>query len=252
MKIDLNGKVVLVTGASRGIGEAIAKGMSDAGAKVALHYNSNKTKAEKVLSGLNSGCFAFQADLGNSNETIKLFEQVIKHFGQIDCLVNNAGIAVESNPTDNNDAWIADWQETMNVNLLATGILCKLSIAHFLKRGGGRIINIASRAAFRGDTQDYLAYAASKGGVVALTRSIARGYGKQNIKAFTIAPGWVKTDMAKDFIDTYGEDAAIEELALSNLTEPKDLAPTIVFLASGLADHSTGCTIDINAGSYVH
>ena len=252
MKIDLNGKVVLVTGASRGIGEAIAQGMSEAGAKVAVHYYSNRGKAEKVISSLNSDCFAFQANLGNANEVINLFEQVVEHYGKIDCLVNNAGIAIESAPSDDNATWIAAWQETMNVNLLASGILCKLSIAHFLENGGGRIINISSRAAFRGDTQDYLSYAASKGGMVALTRSIARGYGKQNIKAFTIAPGFVRTDMAKEIMEVYGEEFALNDIALPSLTEPKDLAPTIVLLASGMADHSTGCTIDINAGSYVH
>lgn len=252
MKIDLSGKVVLVTGASRGIGQAIAQGMSDAGAKVALHYNSNKEKAEAVLSQLNSESHAFQADLGKSDEAINLFRQVLDHYKQIDSVVNNAGIAIESAPSDNNEAWIAAWQETMNVNLLATGILCKLSIEHFLESGGGRLINIASRAAFRGDTQDYLAYAASKGGMVALTRSIARAYGKQNIKAFTIAPGFVRTDMAKEIMEVYGEGFALNDIALPELTEPKDLAPTIVLLASGLADHSTGCTIDINAGSYVH
>ena len=117
---------------------------------------------------------------------------------------------------------------------------------------GGRIINIASRAAFRGDTKDYLAYAASKGGMVSLTRSIARAWGKQGIVAFTIAPGWVMTDMAKQFIAQNGDEVVLNELALAELTQPSDVAPTVVFLASGLSDHATGCTIDINAGSYVH
>jgi len=252
MKIDLSGKVVLVTGASRGIGQAIAEKMSESGAKVALHYNSNKEKAEKVLSSLNSESFAFRADLSNSDEAINLFRQVVGHYGKMDCLVNNAGIAIKSNPEGENSSWIGAWQQTMNVNLLATGILCKLSVEHFIKNGGGRIINISSRAAFRGDTKEYLAYAASKGGVVSLTKSIARAYGKDNIKAFTIAPGFVRTDMAQDFMDVYGEDFALNDIALPKLTEPKDIAPTVVFLASGLADHATGCTIDINAGSYVH
>jgi NAD(P)-dependent dehydrogenase (short-subunit alcohol dehydrogenase family) len=111
---------------------------------------------------------------------------------------------------------------------------------------------MASRAAFRGDTIDYLAYAASKGGMVSLTRSIARGFGKQNIKAFLIAPGFVRTEMAQEFIDFYGEEKTIADLALPKLTEPDDIAPLVVFLASGMADHATGGTFDINAGSYVH
>ena len=111
---------------------------------------------------------------------------------------------------------------------------------------------MASRAAFRGDTPDYMAYAASKAGVVALTRSIARGLGKEGITAFVLAPGFVKTDMAQDFIDQYGESVVLDDLALDRLTEPADLAPLAVLLASGLMDHATGCTIDVNAGSYVH
>jgi NAD(P)-dependent dehydrogenase (short-subunit alcohol dehydrogenase family) len=127
-----------------------------------------------------------------------------------------------------------------------------LAILHFQKKGGGRIINISSRAAFRGDNPENLAYAASKAGMVALTKSIARGFGKENITSFLIAPGWVKTDMNKETIELLGEDAITNDLALNKLTEPEDLAPMIVLLASGLADHATGTTIDINAGSYVH
>jgi len=252
MEISLNGKVVLVTGASRGIGAAIAKACSDSGAKVALHYNSNQSQAEEVLRGLSCGSKAFQADLGSTESLIQLFEQVIDSFGCIDVLVNNAGIAISSDISSDNASWIRDWDTTFAVNTRAQGLLCKLAIDHFIKRGGGRIINISSRAAFRGDTSEYLAYGASKGAIVALTRSIARYYGKQNIAAFNIAPGFVRTDMAQDFMDQYGEDYALNDIALNKLTEPQDLAPMIVLLASGLADHATGCTIDINAASYVH
>lgn len=139
----------------------------------------------------------------------------------------------------------------MAINLTATGLLCRSAIAHFQRIGGGRIVNIASRAAFRGDTPDYLAYAASKAGIVALTRSIARGFGKSEIKAFVVAPGFTRTDMAQAFIDTYGEDFASSDIALKKLTEPSDIAPTVTFLLSGLSDHATGTTIDLNAGSYV-
>ena len=140
----------------------------------------------------------------------------------------------------------------MAINLRAVELLCRLGIRHFQEHGGGRIINVASRAAFRGDIPEYMAYAASKGGVVALTRSIARAFGKDGICAFVIAPGWVRTQMAQDFIDEYGEEAATKDLALDRMTEPADLAPLVVLLASGLADHSTGGTFDVNAGSYVH
>jgi NAD(P)-dependent dehydrogenase (short-subunit alcohol dehydrogenase family) len=140
----------------------------------------------------------------------------------------------------------------MSVNLRATELLCRRAIAHFQRNGGGRIINMASRAAFRGDVPEYMTYAASKAALVALTRSIARGCGEAGIRAFVVAPGFVRTDMAQDFIDEFGEAHALRDLATQRLTEPDDVAPTVVFLASGLADHATGCTIDINAGSYVH
>jgi NAD(P)-dependent dehydrogenase (short-subunit alcohol dehydrogenase family) len=111
---------------------------------------------------------------------------------------------------------------------------------------------VASRAAFRGDVPDYLAYAASKGGMVSLTRSIARAFGRDGITAFVVAPGYVRTDMAQAFLDRYGEAVGVRDLALDRMTEPDDLGPIVTLLASGLADHATGTTIDVNAGSYVH
>ena len=115
----------------------------------------------------------------------------------------------------------------------------------------GRIVMISSRAAFRGDTTDYLAYAASKGALVSLTRSIARHYGKEGIKAFLIAPGFTKTDMANEILSVYGEDFALKDIALKELARPEDMAPMVTLLCSGLADHATGTSIDINSGSYV-
>lgn len=252
MEISLKGQVILVTGGSRGIGAGITGQLLEAGATVAVHYNSNKEQALKVCEDYESESHLFQADLSDAQATIQLFKQVVEHFGQLNCLVSNAGVAISSAGSKDEDAWVSDWDFTMNVNLRACGILNKMAVEHFQTVGGGRIINVSSRAAFRGDTADYLAYAASKGGVVALTRSVARAYGKQGVKAFNIAPGFVRTDMAQDFMDQYGEDYALNDIALNQLTEPKDLAPTVAFLASGLADHATGCTIDINAGSYVH
>ena len=139
----------------------------------------------------------------------------------------------------------------IQINLRAVDLLCRLAVDHFQQHGGGRIINVASRAAFRGDDPEYMAYAASKGGVVAMTRSIARAFGKAGICAFVLAPGFVRTEMAQVSIDEHGEDHITRDLALDRLTEPSDLAPLVVLLASGLADHTTGSTFDINAGSYV-
>jgi len=250
MKIDLQNNNILVTGASRGIGEAIAKELAGAGGRIAVHYNNNKESAEAVANSISNGSKIFKANLADPDECENLFNKVVKEYGHIDVVVNNAGIAIPS--SINSENWLNDWDKTMAINLTAVGTLCNLAIRHFQTRNGGRIINIASRAAYRGDSAEYLAYAASKGGVVSLSKSIARAYGKDGICCFVLAPGWVKTDMAQMAIDDHGEDYILKDLALNRITEPSDISPIVALLASGLADHATGTTIDINAASYVH
>jgi NAD(P)-dependent dehydrogenase (short-subunit alcohol dehydrogenase family) len=242
MNIDLKNTRALVTGASRGIGKAIAQALVDSGARVVV---SSRTNGAPL-----AGSVALTADLGNPNECIDLFQRAHDALGGIDLLVNNAGIAIASPLEAGIEAWVDDWESTMRVNLTASALLTREAI----RAAGGsglRIVYLASRAAFRGDTPDYLAYAASKGGMVALSRSIARGFGKQGVKSFVIAPGFTRTEMAEDFIREYGEDYAMKDIALDRMTEPRDIAPLVVFLASGLADHCTGTSIDVNAASYV-
>ena len=252
MHIDLTSKTVLVTGGSRGIGAAAVRAFAQAGARVAVHCVRTRDVAERLAGEVGHGAQAFQADLADPAACQRLWDEVVDRYGRVDVLVNNAGVAAGAPLDGETEAWLDAWRDTMAVNLTAVGLLCRAAVRHFQAHGGGRIITISSRAAFRGDTPDYLAYAASKGAVVALTRSIARGFGKQGIVAFDVAPGFTRTEMAQDFIDQYGEDFASGDIALPRLTEPADIAPTLVFLASGLADHATGTTIDMNAGSYVH
>lgn len=251
MHVDMTGKTVLVTGASRGIGRSIAEGLAGAGATVAAHYNRSSAATDSLVEALGHGARPFQADLADAASCEGLFESVLEAYGRLDVLVNNAGIALNIPFEAPTEAWLDDWERTMAVNLRAVEILCRRAVLHFQQHGGGRIINIASRAAFRGDTSEYMSYAASKGGVVALTRSIARAFGKDGVAAFVLAPGFVRTEMAQEFIDEYGEDYVVGQLALERLTEPDDLTPLAVLLASGLADHATGTSIDVNAGSYV-
>ena len=250
--LDLSDQTVLVTGASRGIGRAIAIACAQAGAAVAVHYGHSADAAFDVAEACGANAHTFQADLTDLDATHALFDAVASTYGAVDGLVLNAGVARHMPLDADRSAWHADWQATMHVNLRAPEVLCRHALRHFRANGGGRIVSVASRAAFRGDTIDYMTYAASKAGLVALTRSIARGAGSDNVKAFTLAPGFTRTDMAQDFIDEYGPSFVREDLALNDLTEPDDIAPTAAFLLSGAADHATGTTIDLNAGSYVH
>lgn len=250
--LDLTGKNILVTGASRGIGRAITLELVEHGANVIGHYNSSKEEASELSRKAGKNLVMMRANLAKNEHVRLLFDRAVAEFGHLDVLVNNAGLAISSDPDGDDEKWLDDWDLTQAVNLRALAYLCKLGVEHFKTIEGGRLINISSRAAFRGDTEFYLAYAASKGGVVALTRSIARAYGKENIKAFNIAPGFVMTDMAQDFVDQYGESFIKDDLALDQLTQPEDIAHMVTFLASGLGDHATGGTFDINAGSYVH
>jgi len=252
MQIDLTGKTILVTGASRGIGRALAEGLAGAGATVAAHFNQNRAAATDLADTLGHDAGAFQADLADPESCERLFREVADAYERLDVLVNNAGIALRLSPDMSMDKWCDGWDLTMAVNLRAVELLSRLAVDHFQRHDGGRIINVASRAAFRGDSPEYMTYAASKGGVVALTRSIARAYGKAGVCAFVLAPGFVRTEMAQEVIDEHGEERVTGDLALDRLTEPADLAPLVVLLSSGLADHATGATFDMNAGSYVH
>lgn len=166
-------------------------------------------------------------------------------------LVNNAGIYEPAAVEDDPAAWERSWQRTLQINLAAPGALCREAIRSFRRQGGGTIVNLASRAAFRGDDPDYMHYAASKAGVVAMTRTIARHFGADNIVAIAVAPGFVRTELNRVFFDRHGVAAAAAETALGEVAEPEDIANTIVFLASDLARHATGATIDVNGASYV-
>lgn len=251
MKIDLSGQNILVTGGSSGIGKCIVKMLAGAGATVAVHYNNNSKSADQIVAEIGNGARAFQADLGNPEACFRLFDNVLAAYGSVDALVNNAGM-ICTRPLDAPEAdWLDGWNRTIMVNLTSAGILTRAAVNHFITRDGGRIINVASRAAFRGDTPEYLAYAAAKSGMVAMSKSIARAFGKQGVKSFVVAPGFVRTPINDPYIEKYGEDFLVKDLSLSRLTEPEDVAPTVVFLASGMMDHATGCSIDINAASYV-
>jgi len=251
MKIDLRGSIILVTGATGGIGVAIVRHLAEYGATVAIHYNHKTEGAEKLAAQVGNESKPFHADLAEPKNGTLLFHSVLDTYGKVDVLVNNAGVYLRAPNDEGIDLWLADWNRTIAINLTAAGVLCREAVNHFKQHNGGRIIHIASRAAFRGDYEDYFAYAASKGGLVALSRTIARTYGKYNVKSFIVAPGFVRTPIVDEYIKTHGDESIMKELSLKEMTRPEDVAPTVLFLASGLMDHATGCAIDINAASYV-
>jgi NAD(P)-dependent dehydrogenase (short-subunit alcohol dehydrogenase family) len=253
MNFDLKNRTILVTGASDGIGYAIAEFLMKNGARVAVHYNSNKKNAAKLINAFpqtNSKCF--KANLAIENEVINLYNNVIKDFNKIDGIVLNAGVYIPHSVDEETKNWLKTWNNTIDINLTACGILTKLGIEHFKQNKNGRFIYISSRASFKGETAAYLAYAASKGGLNSLARTVARSFGKDNIKSFIIAPGFTKTKMAESYISKYGDKKILDEIALNELTSPADIAPLVTFILNGYLDHATGTTIDLNAGSYIH
>ncbi|GGA50153.1 SDR family NAD(P)-dependent oxidoreductase [Okeania sp. KiyG1] len=250
--INLSGKIILITGASTGIGAATAQTLAKAGANVILHYGHKQQEAEAIATQIGQDkCYLLKADLAEKNAGVKLWVEAIAWQGRIDILVNNAGIFVAASVDDEIDIWSNAWQQTLQVNLVAVADLCREAIRHFQTRDGGTIINIASRAAFRGDDPQHIHYAASKGGVISLTRTIARGFAKSNILAYAVAPGFVRTERVESYLQQVGEDFATRDIPLGKLATPEDVANVVAFLASGLAPHATGATIDINGASYV-
>ena len=249
--IDLTGRIVLITGAAGGIGSATARTLARTGARVVIHDVAGP-RLTALAEELGDGAHALSADLRDRSKTAALWHDALALHGRIDVLVNNAGIYPPAPLELDLEAWTGVWDLSLGVNLVAPAILCREAIATFSGQPeGGIIINMASRAAFRGEDPEFWHYAAAKAGIVAMTRTIARQYGRQGITAFALAPGYVDTDFNRPFAEKFGVEAAARDTGLGEVAQPQDVANVIAFLASGLARHATGTTIDINSASYV-
>ncbi|WP_019515930.1 SDR family NAD(P)-dependent oxidoreductase [Sphingomonas sp. Mn802worker] len=232
---------ILLTGSSRGIGAAIAEALLNAGHQVVGH-------------GTASGV---PADFADPSAPDRLWDTALERLdGRIDVLINNAGV-FESNPLDSaDDAWLSGWERTMQVNLTASAILCRRAVLHWQEVGqeqapDGRIVNVASRAAYRGDSPAHWHYAASKAGMVAMTKTIARGYAGEGILAFAICPGFTMTGMAEDYLASRGGDKLLADIPLGRVASPEEVAETARWLATDAPASMTGAVIDVNGASYV-
>ena len=231
---------ILITGASRGIGATTYALLRKSGHNVRGHSSRG---SDELIAG----------DLAQPDAPRDVWETALAEFDdRIDVLINNAGIyeAVADNAPD--DDWHSAWERTMRVNLQAAADLSRLAVSHFLDRGGGgRIVNVASRAAFRGDSPQHWHYAASKGALVSMTRTIARGYAHDGILCFAVAPGFTVTEMAEEYLASRGGAKIIADIPLGRVATTDEVAEAIRWLAVDAPASSTGTIVDVNGSSYV-
>ena len=231
---------IFITGASRGIGAATYDLLKSRGHNVAGHSSRG---GGDLLTG----------ELTDQDAPRKLWDTALERLGgRIDAIVNNAGIyeAVFDDASDSD--WHSAWERTMRINLYAAADLCRLAIRHFRERGGeGRIVNVSSRAGSRGDSPAHWHYAASKGGMIAMTKSIARGYASEGILAFCVSPGFTVSEMTEEYLTGRGGAAILADIPLGRVASTKEIAETIRWLATEAPPSATGANIDVNGASYV-
>lgn len=244
---------MLVTGASRGIGAAVARAFASAGDRVAVHYGRSAARAEEVAASLaGTGHVVVGADLGDPGAVRRMVDTAATGLGGIDVLVNNAGI-YEPHPITETSygEWQLAWQRTLAVNLVGAANVTWCAVPHMIEGGrGGKIVNVASRGAFRGEPS-HPAYGASKAGIIAFGQSLARALGDEGIAVTAVAPGFVETDMAA--AELAGEAGARRraESPLGRIATPEEVAAAVVFLASPAATMASGSVLDVNGASYL-
>lgn len=250
--MDFSGKYVLVTGGSRGIGRAIAEAFAHHGANVAVNYKTNLTAAQKTVESLPGGPhFVIQADIRKPDSVQQLIDTAVQKLGGLDIVVNNAGVFL-MHPLEEVDytEWQNAWFHTTAVNLTAPANVCYCAAQYMIKKGGGRIVNVSSRGAFRGEPEAP-AYGASKAGLNAMSQSLAQRLARHNIFIGVVAPGFVETDMAAELLAGPQGDAIRNQSPLARVARPEEVAQAVLFLAAEGSEFMTGAIIDVNGASYL-
>ncbi len=241
-------KTIFCSGCTRGIGLQISIACLQRGWSVI--GTARESPFPKLLTG-NELFQGLHIDFTN-DKTLKDQLLPVIQKRKPDVLINNAGIFTDADFATEDEKWLSVWDLTMQVNLKAPALISKWFINHHISSATkGSIVNIASRASYRGDTQEYAAYAASKAGLVALTKSIARDFSREGVVAYSVAPGFIETDMAKDAVELLGKDHITAGAAFDEITQPEEVAKLVLFLAEGDVPHASGQTFHINAGSYM-
>lgn len=250
--MDFTNKKVVVTGGSRGIGRAVSQAFAERGAQLALIYNSNVGAAEMALSELpGEGHIALQCDIADPVQVALAVDSVTEQLGTIDILVNNAGIGnyhpIESTSYED---WQKAWQETLATNLIGPANLCYCVAKNMIASGGGRIVNVSSRGAFRGEPIKP-AYGASKAALNSLTQSLAIALAEHGIFVGAVAPGFVNTELTLDRLASPEGEEIRAQSPFNRVAEPEEVAYAVLFLASKGAEFSTGTIIDVNGASHM-
>ena len=233
--------IALVTGSSRGIGAAIAAGLKARGVRVI----GQARRAE--------GAEMIAADLNEPGAPTRLWEQALALAGgQIDILINNAGLFSASPINLSDGEWLDNWEETLRINLTVAAALSRLAVRHWLEgQAAGRVVHIASRAGYRGDSPEHWHYAAAKGGMIAMHKTIARHYAASGIMSYAICPGFTDTAMAGDYLASRGGVSLLADIPLGRVATPQEIAAIATFCALDAPESMTGAVIDANGASYV-
>ena len=245
-------RAILVTGASRGIGRAIAEAFAGQDDRVAVHHRDSAGLAADVLAGLpGHGHTVVQADLMDADAVRRMVDGARDALGGLDVLVNNAGVFTPHPITEVSYAqWQAGWRQTLGVNLIGAANVTWCAVQHMVARGGGRIINVSSRGAFRGEPR-HPAYGASKAGLNAFGQSLARALAPHGIAVATVAPGFVETDMAADYLKGPAGDEIRAQSPFRRVAEAEEIAAAVLYLASRQAEWASGAILDLNGASYL-